>query len=219
MSGRIAIIAGASGLIGVQCLQLLLKDPRYEKVVSIARKKIDMIDVKLENNRVDFSKDDISDLLIGDDVFCCIGSTIKQAGSKEAFYEVDHDIPVMLAEAAGKNKVPGFHLISAMGANKDSRIFYNRVKGQMEEDIKKIPFERINILRPSLLLGDRQEFRLGEIIATPLMKLISPLMVGSFENYRPVHVKTVARAMHRAAISEEKGIRIIESAEIRSIGM
>lgn len=146
------------------------------------------------------------------DVFCCLGTTLSKAGSKEAFRKVDYDYPLALAAIAGQNQSEQFLLVSAQGANSRSRFFYNRVKGEVEYSISKLDLPAIHILRPSLLLGSRQERRLGELIAQKASQLIP--WVGPIKKYKPVPAATVARAMLQLALRGGSGILNYSSLEI-----
>ncbi|GAB3821730.1 oxidoreductase [Pontibacter rugosus] len=216
---RTALIAGASGLVGGHLLRLLLKSERYSQVTSIGRRELPLIHPKLDQQVIDFDhlKNFASELAV-DDVFCCLGTTIKQAGSKDAFYKVDHTYVVQLAEYASKKGVSQFSVISAMSADASSLIFYNKVKGEMEQDVKRYPFNAVHIFRPSLLLGEREEQRNGEEFASKLMKPLSKLMVGPLDKYKPIEAETVANAMLEAAKAERPGVHTYVSNEIAVLG-
>ncbi|ALD21645.1 NAD-dependent epimerase/dehydratase family protein [Hymenobacter sp. DG25A] len=212
---KTALIAGASGLVGQHLLPLLLASDRYAKVISIGRRTLPLVHPKLEQRIVDFNQlEDQRLALIADDVYCCLGTTMKQAGSKEAFYKVDYLYVVKLAALAAGNFAAQFMVVSAMGADAGSAIYYNHVKGEMEAAVRQTPFRAIHIFRPSLLLGQRQEKRLGEQIGAVLMRLVSPLMVGPLRKYRPVSAEAVAQAMLGAAGQDGGGIRVHLSDEI-----
>ncbi|GAB2473111.1 nucleoside-diphosphate sugar epimerase [Hymenobacter qilianensis] len=212
---KTALIAGASGLVGSQLLTLLLASERYAKVIVIGRRPLPQVHPKLEQ-RI-FGLDDLDQHrlgLIADDVYCCLGTTMRQAGSKEAFYKVDYLYVVKLAALTAGNFAAQFLVVSAMGADANSRIYYNRVKGEMEQAVRQTPFRAIHFFRPSLLLGNRTEKRLGEQIGAVLLKALRPLMVGPLRKYQPVEAVTVARAMLRAAEEDGGGIRVHLSDEI-----
>ncbi|MBC6607043.1 NAD-dependent epimerase/dehydratase family protein [Hymenobacter sp. BT188] len=212
---KTALIAGASGLVGSQLLTLLLASERYAKVIVIGRRPLPQVHPKLEQ-RI-FELDDLDQHrlgLIADDVYCCLGTTMRQAGSKEAFYKVDYLYVVKLAALTAGNFAAQFLVVSAMGADANSRIYYNRVKGEMEQAVRQTPFRAIHFFRPSLLLGNRTEKRLGEQIGAVLLKALRPLMVGPLRKYQPVEAVTVARAMLRAAEEDGGGIRVHLSDEI-----
>ncbi|MFD2514585.1 oxidoreductase [Pontibacter locisalis] len=216
---RTALIAGASGLVGGHCLNLLLQSDRYSQVISIGRHDLPLIHPKLEQRVVAFNKlKASSSILVADDVFCCLGTTIKKAGSKEAFYKVDHTYVVELANITAQKGAAQFLVVSAMGADAGSMIFYNKVKGEMERDVQQQGFDAVHIFRPSLLLGDREEKRSGEELASKIMKPLSNLMVGPLKNYKPIEAETVAKAMVYAAAQNQKGVHIHSSDEIATLG-
>lgn len=212
---RNALIAGASGLVGGYCLRLLLQSSRYSQVISIGRHDLPLIHPKLDQQTVDFKhlKNYAADLA-ADDIYCCLGTTIKKAGSKEAFYQVDHTYVVQLAALAAKRGASQLLVVSAMGANPASWFFYNKVKGQMERDVQQLGFEAVHVFRPSLLLGNREEERTGEELATHIMKPLSHLMVGPLAKYKPVEAEDVARAMLFAAMQEREGTHIYLSDQL-----
>lgn len=204
---RIALLAGASGLVGGHCLRLLLADPAYGRVIALGRRALPLQHAKLDQKLVDFAH--IADLVPrADDVYCCLGTTIKKAGSQAVFHKVDHDYVVALAEAAKQAGARRFLLVSAVGAKPRSRIFYNRVKGEVERDVSAVAFAAVHIFRPSLLLGERPESRPFERLAFPLFKALTPLLVGPLRNSRAIAAATVARAMIRAALGNATGVRI-----------
>jgi len=205
---RTALLAGATGLVGSHVLQLLLADGAWTRVVTIGRRLIPQRHDRLEQRIVDF--DSLTDLPHIDDVFCCLGTTIKQAGSPEAFRRVDHDYVVALAQAGLHTGATQFLLVSAIGADPAARVFYSRVKGETEADVRKLLYRAIQILRPSLLLGERAEFRLGERIAMMAAPLLSWLLVGRLRRYRPIQAAVVARAMTRIALEAPRGPNVFE---------
>jgi uncharacterized protein YbjT (DUF2867 family) len=151
-----------------------------------------------------------------DDVFCCLGTTIRSAGSQEAFRKVDVDYPVKAARLAAEAGADQFLVVSALGADADSRIFYNRMKGVMESQVRRFPLKAIWVLRPALLLGDRDETRVGEQIAEIVLRPLSPLLLGPLRRFRPVAARAVAMAMVTLAAQDGTG-GIIESDEIDAI--
>jgi uncharacterized protein YbjT (DUF2867 family) len=161
---------------------------------------------------------DSASLLKADDVFCCLGTTIKKAGSQEAFRRVDFTFAYEAAQLAANNGAAQFLLVSALGANANSSVFYNRVKGETEDAIAALPFVSVSIFRPSLLLGERAEFRLGERIAEPVMKALSFLLIGSLRKYRAIEARTVAAAMIEVAKAQPKGVNVYESDRIQEVG-
>jgi uncharacterized protein YbjT (DUF2867 family) len=211
-----ALIAGATGLIGKELLALLLENPHYEQVIALVRKPLPIQHKKLVQQLTDFDHlEEVSDLFRdAADVFCTLGTTIKAAKTKEAFRKVDFEYPVRLAQLAMQNGAQQFLIVTAMGANRESGIFYNQVKGQVEEELRGIGLPALHIFRPSLLLGERAESRLGEQTGSVLARVLTPLMVGGLRKYRPIHVKTVAQAMVATAQSHVKGLHVYSSEEI-----
>jgi uncharacterized protein YbjT (DUF2867 family) len=206
------LLAGATGLVGRECLALLLDDPAFTRIVVIARRlpQEKVGSPRLDWRVVDFARlDSHRSLFEVDDVICALGTTIKQAGSKARFREVDHDYPVTLARLGVAAGASHFLLVSALGADASSRVFYNRVKGETERDVRALPYRSVTIVRPSLLLGDRREFRLGERIAQRL----GFLMPGGL---KPIHARTVAAALVASAKDKRPGQRVLGSAEIRT---
>ena len=211
---KTALIAGASGIVGSYLLRMLLQSDRYSKVIALVRSPLALQDPKLEQKVVDFNKLAVTPGLIADDVFCCLGTTMKKAGSKEKFYQVDYSYVVELAKATSRQFASQFLVVSAMGADKNSRFFYNRVKGEMEEAITKLSFTAVHIFRPSLLTGNRQEVRIGEKIGEVVMGGLKIAMLGPLKKYRAIPARTVAKAMLQMAIDNGGGIKIHQSDEI-----
>ena len=212
---KTALIAGASGLIGKSLLDRLLATGRYNKVVAVSRRDLAFRHPKFSYIIADFS-DPAKALrsLKPDDVYCCLGTTMAIAGSKEKFYEVDFQYPVALANATLALGANQYLLVSALGSNKSSAIYYNRVKGDVEEAILSVGFRSVHIFRPSLLLGERQVKRPGEGFAKVLYKIFGFAIPGK---YKAIPADKVAKAMLAAAAKEEPGIFIHESREIQKI--
>lgn len=211
---RTAILAGTTGLIGAQVLALLLEDTAYDRVVALSRKPLLISHPKLTN--LVLSLDDLGQYaseIGGDDVFCCLGTTMRQAGSKEAFQKVDFDYPLLLARVTKDQGAGKFLLVTALGANARSSIFYNRVKGEVQEAIVKIGFDAFHIFQPSMLVGNRTEVRTGEKVAQQVMKYAGFLIP---RKYKAIESAKVARAMVAIAKQEGKGISIHESAELQA---
>jgi uncharacterized protein YbjT (DUF2867 family) len=197
---KTAIVLGASGLVGGHCLKLLLEHPAYARVVSVGRRELPLSHPKLSQAVVDFDRlEKSADAFRGDDLFYCLGSTMKKAGSKEAFKKIDLDYAVAVARAAKKAGVRAFFLCSSVGADPRSPFFYLKIKGLAERETEAVGFERFRAFRPGLLLGDRGESRLAEKLAAPLLGALAPLMVGPLRKHRPVHGAEAARWMVDAA--------------------
>ena len=215
---RTALILGATGLVGGHCLDLLLDDEVYEQVITVGRSDTGRNHPKLARRLIDFERlSDYRDLIRARDVFCCLGTTIKKAGSQEAFRKVDFTYPHEVARIAKENGAEQFLLVSSLGADSKSRIFYSRVKGELEEAISGIPFDAIQIFRPSLLLGSRKEVRLGEQIAEKASRIFAFLFVGMLAKYRPIQARDVAAAMVKIAKEQPRGVNTYESTEIRDM--
>jgi len=195
MKQKTALVFGATGLVGSHLVRLLLDDEEYGTVRIFSRRGSGIISPKLDEQIVDFDKPgEWRDKVRGDVIFSCMGTTIKKAGSKEAQFLVDYTYQFRAAAAAAENGVRSMVLVSAPGAHPESRIFYNRIKGELDRDIIKLPFERIRIIRPSVLDGERKEKRRGESMAIALGKVLAPL-IYPLKKYRPVHAGIVAAAM------------------------
>ncbi|NDP28092.1 MAG: NAD(P)H-binding protein [Flavobacterium sp.] len=216
---KTALIIGSTGLIGSQLLNLLLESTEYEKVITFVKRDSGIQHPKLRQHIIDFDQqENYQNLVVGDDFFCTIGTTIKNAGSQEAFRKVDFEYPKEFAKIALQNKVKQFIIISSLDALSTSSNFYLKTKGEIEDFLRKCSFESIVILRPSLLLGNRKEFRLGEKIGAFFMKLFSFIFVGKIKKYKPIQGEDVAKAMISIAQKNYKGFHIIESDAIQEIG-
>jgi uncharacterized protein YbjT (DUF2867 family) len=216
MQTRNALVAGASGLVGGHLLDALLEDPLYREVCSLGRRPLPKQHAKLVQRTVDFARLGDEALPSSDDAFCCLGTTIKKAGSQEAFRAVDHDAVLAFAQAARKAGAKRFLVVTALGADPRSRVFYNRVKGEVEQALQGVGFESLVILRPSLLLGERGESRPGEHAAIVLSKVLGPLL-RPFSG-RPIEARTVARAMRTLAHEAPGGVRVVPSGELQGLG-
>jgi len=203
-----ALVIGATGLIGKQLVDLLQADAYYAKVITVTRQPAP-VSGKIENVPVHFDKlNDVAEKCKADHIFCCLGTTIKQVKTKEAFRKVDFEYPLTMAKIAKQNGASHFLLVSALGADKQSPIFYNRVKGEVEEAIDKIGFLSYHIFRPSLLLGSRTEKRAGEGMATWVFQKFHFLIP---KKYKAIDSIKVAKAMVHAARQSQGGTFIHES--------
>ncbi len=212
MESRTALVAGSTGLIGSQLLELLLAESSYTKVIALSRKPLSISHSKLENIVVEANDLKKHHELKADDVFCCLGTTIKQAKTKEAFSKVDFDYPLELANILKANGASQYHLISALGADRSSSIFYNQVKGKVEEAIDAVGFDSFHIFRPSLLIGPRKESRAGEDAAKVFYKIFSFLIPIKYKGIESIKV---ARAMISFAKENKHGKFIHESVELQ----
>lgn len=213
MEKRTALILGASGLTGQVLAQLLLADDLYSLVTIYVRKQIAISHPRLQQQIMNYERLDTA--VQADDVFCCLGTTIKKAGTQLAFRQVDLVYPQRVAElqrAAGSSR---FLLISAVGANEQSSIFYSRIKGEVEKAILVLGYPCTSIFRPSLIMGERSERRAGEKIAMLLAKIIGHLLIGPLKKYQPVSALSIAKAMQHTAHQFEDGIHFISSDEIK----
>jgi uncharacterized protein YbjT (DUF2867 family) len=216
MEKRNALIAGATGLVGSSLLKKLLADDQYSTIVIITRKSMDVKHPKLIQKQIDFDKIESIKLDFQvDDVFCTLGTTIKTAGSQDAFYKVDFTYVVNLGKWCASNGVQRFMLVSAMGSNLKSGIFYNRVKGEMETAVSELNIPQIQIFRPSLLMGDRKEKRGGEKVAQVVMGSLGFLFIGPLLKYKGIHADVVAKAMIKSAQADAKGFAVFESDEMQ----
>lgn len=204
------LLAGATGLTGEHLLDRLLSEPTVARVLAPTRRPL-AAHPNLENPVGDLQS--LLPQLSGqvDTAFCCLGSTIKRAGSQEAFRAVDHDLVLAFARRARELGARHLVVISALGANPNSSVFYNRVKGETEEALKAMDWPQLTIARPSLLLGARREFRLGERLAAGLLRWLPG-------KYRGIDACVLARALWRLALEEEDGVRVIESSDLRRLG-
>jgi uncharacterized protein YbjT (DUF2867 family) len=215
---KTALVVGATGLVGSELLSLLLKDDYYSKVKAVVRREVEIQDAKLEIIITDFKDmNRLGDKLAADHIYCCLGTTMKKAGSKDAFYKVDFHFPLEIAKLCQSYGAKQFFLVSAMGANIASKIFYNRVKGEIEVAISSVPFQGVNIFRPSLILGDRNEKRFGEKIAAIFSKILSPFFIGPLKKYKPIQASAVAEGMFKIAKQELNGFYIFESDQMVKI--
>lgn len=204
------LLAGASGMTGEHLLDRLLNEPTVERVLAPSRKPL------AEHPHLENPVGELLDLLPGlngpvNTAFCCLGSTIKQAGSQDAFRLVDHDLVVAFAQRALELGARHLLVVSAIGADPRSSVFYNRIKGETEEALKAQGWPQLTLARPSLLLGPRNEFRLGERLAAPFMRWLPG-------KHRAIDVTALARALWRLALEEDKGLRVVESDELQRLG-
>ncbi len=216
---RSAVLIGASGLIGGHLLRLLVNDETYGQVTVPVRRSLSFRHPKLREYVVDFEHlDKQGDALTGQEVFCCLGTTIKSAGTQAAFRKVDFTYVVEAASIAAKNGARQFLLVSSLGADRNSRAFYLRVKGEVEQAVAQLPFKAVQIFRPSALLGERSTPRPMEKFSLTLLNLISRVFIGRLRRYRAIEAATVARAMLVAAKQQNPGVTVYESERIQILG-
>ena len=213
-----AVVFGSTGLVGRSLVKQLLDHPEYSAVTCINRRE-----QSIEHSKYKEIIDDLSDtsklseFITGEDVFCCLGTTIKKAGSRENFEKVDLELPLAIGKACEQKNVHHYLVVSSIGADAKSGNFYLRTKGTMEEAVRKMNISHKTIVRPSMLLGKRDEFRLGEQIGKVLMKIAAPLMFGNWKKYRAIQAGEVAKAMLVIANSSPSGRVIFESNELHEI--
>ena len=216
MNKKTVIVAGSSGLVGKEVVKQLLTDPQCKEIILLVRKPSGMKHEKIKEVIFDFTASEYSlEHTEADVMFICIGTTMNKVKSKKAFEEVDLHIPVKLGKLAHKLNITHVSVISAMGAHAKSTFFYNRVKGNMESHLISMNFPSLTIVRPSLLIGDREEFRFGERLAEKLYKAI-PFIYPS--KYEPVESSSVAKAMIQYAFNAQiDSVKIIENKKIHEI--
>lgn len=215
--GKKAIILGATGLVGNELLQLLLKNDSFSKIKLFSRNSCGIKDPKIEEHLINlFKLEDYKKAFTADVVFCCVGTTKAKTPNKSLYKSIDYGIPVSAASIAKENAINNFIVISSLGADVNSSAFYTKTKGHMEAAVLKLNIEKTYILRPSLLGGKRKEWRLGEYIGKLLMTLINPFLLGGLKKYRMIAPKIVASCMVFLA---ERGFhkKVILSNEIEEI--
>jgi len=213
---KTALIAGASGLTGGYLLTQLLDAPEYSSVIAYVRKSSGLTHPKLKEIVVDWET--LQEPVAAEDVFCCLGTTIKKAGSQEAFRRVDYNYPLQLAQLQFRGGSQQFLLVSAMGADAKSAIFYSRVKGELENALQSIGYKSLHIFRPSFIAGLRKESRPGERIGLAIFSILAPLFMGPLKKYAPIQAENIARAMLRTAQKNEPGMKVYDSAVTNELG-
>lgn len=217
MSQKTALLLGATGLVGGECLKRLISNDHYRRIVVLTRSAIsdDLRKAKIEHHVINFDRiDEHRSLLKADHVLCALGSTIKKAGTKDQFYKVDFTYVYEIAKASAEQGAEHFLLVSSIGANPESGFFYNRVKGELEKVLRQLPFRSISIFRPSLILGDRKESRFNEEISKWAAGIFSFAIP---EKYQPIDAADIASAMLHTARANRPGVKIHDSDEIKNI--
>lgn len=203
---KTALVIGATGLVGRALLDELLLSKSFDKVLVFGRRTVGVQHAKLEEHLIDFdAPDSWKQLVKGDVLFSTLGTTLKQAGGKSAQYKIDYTYQYAFACAAVDNGVPSYVLVSSPGASPDAKIFYTRMKGELERDIRKLTFLSVTFIQPGLLYGDRIPKRFGEDAAFVVLKAFNA--IGLFHGYRPIHGRVVAKAMIRAALKSQVGVQ------------
>jgi uncharacterized protein YbjT (DUF2867 family) len=214
--GRRAVIAGATGLVGGELVKLLIGAKEYDNVTVLVRRRINLAHPRLTQLVMDYEKlgELSNELFEGADVYCALGTTMKKAGSKPSFERVDYHYPMELAKLAKRAGAERLMLVSSIGANANSMFFYTKVKGRLERDLQALSLRSLHLFRPSLILGDRGEFRFGERMAARLSDWGSFLYAGPLGKYKPVRAETIAQAMVSAALVKRTFPTIISSQEM-----
>ena len=214
---KTALLFGSSGLVGGQILNRLTNDVNYSKIKIFVRSEPEIQSNKLEIIKTDFNDlENFKDYIKGDDCFFCIGTTKKNSPNQDEYRRIEFDIPKQVARLAKINEVKSFIFVSSISASPKSSSDYLRFKGQVEEEIKNLNFQKIVIMRPSFLMGKREENRVVEKVGIPIFNFLSPLFLGSLKKMKPIHSETVAKAMIRAA-NENLEKNIFESNEINEL--
>ncbi|KMY28988.1 oxidoreductase [Lysinibacillus xylanilyticus] len=218
MGMRAAIVVGATGLTGTSLVEQLCENDEYVSVTVIARRAPAYSHPKLEVKIRNFDTLEEKDIEFAHELYCCLGTTIKKAGSREEFEKVDFEYPLTIASLAKKRGIPHMLVITAMGANESSPFYYNRVKGKLEHDLMELGLQRLSIIRPSLLVGEREEFRLGEKAGEKVLKLVKPLLVGPLKRSRAIEASQVAKAMIVIALyGNKQPVTIYQSQELAKL--
>ncbi len=214
---KTAIILGATGLTGNLLLEKLIDDPNYTTIKVFTRRKTNNASLKIKEYVIDvFALENHKTDFTADEVFCCIGTTASKTKDKSIYKKIDFGIPTTAAKLAKENNIETFVVVSAMGANKNSRVFYNKTKGEMEEAVLNQKIKHTYILRPSLIKGDRKESRLGEIFGNLLANIINPLLIGNLKKYRSISADSIAQTM-QIIVKNKPLSTILLSDEIQQI--
>lgn len=217
MEIKTAVVFGATGLVGNLLLEELIKSGKYSRIRIFVRQSAGVAFPGIEEIITDFSDLKLhSPEIVGDDLFICLGTTIKKAGTVENMEKIDRDLPIEIALLARANGLKKIAVVSSIGADRESRNYYLRIKGEMEEGILNAGFEKTVIVRPSMLMGERKEKRPGEIAGKLVMKVIQPVLSGKLLRYRAIHARDVARAM-LMLLDNESEQKIFESDELQRI--
>ncbi|WP_205161160.1 NAD(P)H-binding protein [Niallia nealsonii] len=213
-----ALIIGATGLVGEHLLQILLQSNTYKEIIAFVRKPLEYRHKALKEVIIDFDQlDQYQQYFAVDDIYCCLGTTIKKAKNQKNMMKIDVDYPIKCAELGKQMGAKQFIVISAIGANSKSSIFYSRIKGILEEKLEALSFEALLILQPSLLLGEREEFRFGEKLSSFILPLLHPLMAGPLKKYKGIHAEKVASTMYKIAQMDQKGVVVLSSDKIEAL--
>lgn len=213
---KTAVVVGATGLVGKELTRLLLSDKRISKVRVLVRRSTGIVHQKLEECIVDFDQpEDWKRLLKGEALFSCLGTTIGKAGSKEAQYKIDYTYQYEIAKVASRNGMLDYALVSSAGASVSSSIFYSKMKGELDRDVMQLNFNHINIIRPGMLVGDREEFRLAERLFIPVAFALS--YIPGLRRIKPISATAVAKALINAVFIPNEAKRVFELTEVFSL--
>lgn len=217
---RSALVVGATGLVGSNLVKLLCDSDEYVAVNVISRRPLDYFHPKLVVTLREFDQIAESDIEFAHEVFCCLGTTMKKAGSKEQFEKVDFEYPMTIAALAKHRGIGHFIVISAMGANEKALAYYSRVKGKLEMALTNMDFPHLSIVRPSLITGERGERRLGESLGARALDVINPLLIGPMKKVRSIPAQQIAMAMKVIALHGKKQkVTIYKSDELLALRM
>lgn len=217
---RSAIVVGGTGLVGTALVKLLCDSEEYVSVTVLSRRKLDFEHPKLTVKVRSFDQLEEKDIDFAHEVFCCLGTTMKKAKTKEQFEKIDVEYPLHIASLAKKCGIMHFIIISAIGASEKSAFYYNKVKGKLERELMALELPQLSIVRPSLLVGDRMEFRLGEKTGEWLLKGLNPFFIGPLKKYRPIEATQLALAMKVIAVFGKKSpVTIYESQQLSTMKM
>ncbi len=217
MGKRVALIFGSTGAVGKHILSQLLANSSFDLIKTFGRRSQEIAADRHQHFTIDFDQlEQAADLIVGTHLFYCIGSTIKQAGSKDMFRKIDFEYGQQIAKIAKQNKVQHFCLVSSIGANSSSSTFYLKIKGQLEDEVKALNFPSTHIVQPSMLDNRNTDIRLGEVIATPIMKVANVLTFNAFKNYKPIDVSVVATALIQSSLQNQSGVHILRGDAIRA---
>jgi uncharacterized protein YbjT (DUF2867 family) len=213
-----AVIVGASGLIGSNLLNILLEAAEYNEVLVVVRRELPLQHKKLIQLIVDFDTlDKHAEAINGHAIFSCLGTTNKQTPDKDQYRKIDHDYALQLAQFAKQNGVKQFHVVTSLGANKNSSTFYLKLKGELENELQSLGLSTLHIYQPAMLMGERKRNHILENIVTGLFKVIDPLLVGGLKKYRSIPGKIVAQAMYKKSLDDAQGTFIHMSDKIKQI--
>lgn len=213
-----AILYGASGLVGSYILEYLLKSPNYEQITIVVRKDLNIQHPKLKTLIADFhSLPEVAKDIAVDEIFIALGSTQKKTPDKKIYYQIDHDYPLLSAKLAKENDAKAVFIVSAVGANPNSSVFYTKLKGETEQDIIGLDFDHTFIFRPSMILGNRKENRPLEKVFITLFKFINPLFMGNLSKYKGIEASDIAKAMVNSINHHNDKVKILHWKDMNAL--